>query len=50
MYTGIVEQTGTITTLSDSADGRRLQIQPNTSMPDLKLGDSIILVAVVLRL
>jgi riboflavin synthase len=41
MFTGIVEQTGTISALTDSADGRRLDIRLNVSMTDLKLGDSI---------
>jgi riboflavin synthase len=41
MYTGIVEQTATISALVDSADGRRLDIQLSAAMPDLKLGDSI---------
>ena len=41
MYTGIVEQIGTITGLADSADGRRLEIQPNDMFSDIKLGDSI---------
>ena len=41
MYTGIVEQTGTITALVDSADGRRLDIDFSAPMADLKLGDSI---------
>jgi riboflavin synthase len=41
MYTGIVEQTGMISALTDSADGRRLEITVNQPMKDLKLGDSI---------
>ena len=41
MYTGIVEQSGTIIALVDSADGRRLTIRPDSTMDDLKLGDSI---------
>ncbi len=41
MYTGIVEQTGTISALADSADGRRLDISLSKPMKDLKLGDSI---------
>ncbi len=41
MYTGIVEQIGTISALIDSADGRRLTIKPVNHMKDLKLGDSI---------
>lgn len=41
MYTGIVEQTGTIISLLDSSDGHRLEIQFSNSMPDLKLGESI---------
>ena len=41
MFTGIVEQMGTVTALIDNADGRRLNLKPNTPMDDLKLGDSI---------
>jgi len=41
MFTGIVEQTGKIAALADSADGRRLDIQLSAPMSDLKLGDSI---------
>jgi len=41
MFTGIVEQAGTISALADSADGRRLTIQLSNPMTDLKLGDSI---------
>lgn len=41
MFTGIVEQIGTISALIDNADGRRLTIKPCQTMDDLKLGDSI---------
>ncbi len=41
MYTGIVEQTGTISALVDSADGRCIEIELTSPMSDLKLGDSI---------
>src|ERR1700677_1728153 len=41
MYTGIVEQTGTISALLDSSDGRRLEINLSNPVPDIKLGDSI---------
>ncbi len=41
MYTGIIEQMGTISALIDSAEGRRLTITPINSIEDLKLGDSI---------
>ena len=41
MFTGIVEQTGIISALIDSAGGRRLTIKPGIPMDDLKIGDSI---------
>src|ERR1700722_12351730 len=41
MFTGIVEQMGTVSTLVDNADGRRLTVKPSQPLDDLKLGDSI---------
>lgn len=41
MFTGIVEQIGTVSALVDNADGRWLSIAPTWTMDHLKLGDSI---------
>lgn len=41
MFSGIVEEIGKISTITDTADGRRLRINANVVVGDAKLGDSI---------
>jgi riboflavin synthase len=41
MFTGIVEDTGSVVTLSAAAAGRRLVVQTALDLGDTKLGDSI---------
>lgn len=41
MFSGIVEETGKILAISDTPDGRRLEIAAATVASDLKLGDSV---------
>lgn len=41
MFSGIVEEVGKITSLTDNSGGRRLRVAASTVTTDLKLGDSI---------
>lgn len=41
MFSGIVEEIGRISAISDSDDGRRMKIAAKTVLSDVKLGDSI---------
>lgn len=41
MFSGIVEETGKIVSVSDSGDGRRLRIAARTVLESTKIGDSI---------